>query len=65
MDEEGKLEGSTESPSMTPHGETLTELIDDLKMMAEDVSKWKVVDFDKMQAGMTFERIESKQELEA
>ena len=64
LDEEGKLEGSTESPSMIPHGETLSELIGDLKIMTEDVSKWKAVDFDKMQAGMTFERIESKQELE-
>ena len=62
LDESGKLEGSTESPSMTPHGESLSELIGDLEMMLEDISKWKPVDFDKMQVGMTFERTENERE---
>ena len=62
LDDTGKLEGSTESPSMTPYGESLSELIGDLKLMLTDARKWKAVDFNKMQAGMSFELAESKQE---
>ena len=62
LDDAGKLEGSTESPSMTPYGESLSELIGDMKMMLVDAEKWKAVDFDKMQAGMSFELAESKQQ---
>ena len=64
LDNAGKLEGSTESPSMTPYGESLSELIGDMKMMLADAEKWKAVDFDKMQAGMSFELAESKQEID-
>jgi len=64
LNDKGKLEASTESPTMTPYGESLSELIDDLKMMLADASKWKAVDFDNMQAGMSFELDESKQEID-
>ena len=57
LDEAGKLEGSTASPFMAPSGESLSELIDDIKMMLVDVTKWEPVDFDKMQTGMTFEHL--------
>ena len=63
LDDTGKMEGSTESPSMTPYGESLSELIGDLKIMLSDAEKWKAVDFDNMQAGMSFELAESKQEI--
>ena len=63
LDDAGKLDASTESPSMTPYGESLSELIGDLKMMLADAEKWKAVDFDNMQAGMSFERIENEQEI--
>ena len=64
LDDTGKLESWTESPRMTPYGESSVELISDLKTMMTDAEKWKAVDFDQMQTGMTFERIKNEQEKE-
>ena len=59
----GELEGITESPSMTPFGESFLELIGDLEMMLADALKWKAVDFDNMHVGMLFEPVDRKQEI--
>ena len=58
LDKDGKLEMWTESHKMSPHGETLEELAEDLQFMTDDVRKWKPVPFNSLQVGMNFERAE-------
>jgi len=54
LDKNGKLDKWTESRSMSPMGESVEELIDDLQFMLNDAAKWKSVEFESMKVGMTF-----------
>ena len=56
LDKDGKLEMWTEDHKMSPYGNTLKELKGDLKFMLDDVRKWKPVDFNSLQVGITFKR---------
>ena len=56
LDKNGKLEAWTENHQMSPYGFTLKELRGDLRIMMKDVRKWKPVDFNSLQIGMTFKR---------
>jgi len=60
LGKDGKLEGSTENHAMSPMGDSVDELIGTLQIMLEDAAKWEPVEFNSMQVGMTFQRIEKK-----
>lgn len=55
FDEADRLKAWTESPAITPHGETQDELCDDLERMWIDARRWKPVAFEDLKVGMTFE----------
>jgi len=56
LDVNGKLKSWTENNAIPPSGETIEELIDDINLILEDVSKWKPVPFESLKVGMTFEQ---------
>ena len=55
LDKNGKLETWTENSSIAPSGWTLEELTGDLRLMLNDISRWKPVLFDSLQIGMIFD----------
>lgn len=55
FDADGRLESWT--GAIAPAGDTIEELFADLHSMMEDASEWKVVNFDDLRVGMTFERL--------
>ena len=60
LDANGRLEAWTESRRIAPLGETLDELLGDIRCMTEDISKWKPVPYNALRAGMTFEHSDTE-----
>jgi len=60
LDSEDKLEAWTARPSMHPQGETVDELIADLRHMLDDARKWQPITFVCLRVGMTFERTDNE-----
>lgn len=58
LDKDEKLEMWTENYQISPHGDTVDELLGDLQYMIDDARKWKPVNFNSLQVGMTFEKAE-------
>jgi len=58
LDKDGKLEMWTEDSKMSPFGNSIDELTNDLQFMINDVQKWKPVPFNSLQVGMDFKRTE-------
>jgi len=56
LDKNGNLAHWTECRSMSPTGESVGELIDDIRYMLEDAEKWESVEFESMKVGMTFKK---------
>ena len=55
LDKESKLEKWTESREIPPNGYTYEELVEDIRLMLNDVLAFKPVPYDTLQVGMTFE----------
>jgi hypothetical protein len=58
FDDNGKLEGWTEEPSMKPIGGNQGELQETLSLMLKDALMWKAVKFSDLTVGMAFEKAE-------
>jgi len=57
LDADGRLEGWTENPAITPQGGTIADLIGDLFYMQMDATEWVPVSFDALSSGMHLERV--------
>ena len=61
LNSDDKLETWTESHKMNPFGESIDELLGDLKLMIKDVRRWKPVEFKSLKTGMLFEECGSQE----
>jgi|GEM_PF-3240462 len=54
LDKDGKLDKWIASRFISPMGESVEELLDDLQFMLNNAIKWEPVEFESMHVGMTF-----------
>lgn len=65
IDESDKLVAWTENPAMTPYGDDIRDLTQELSCMLTDALCWRPVPFEALSIGMEFEKLVSMEDRKA